>query len=128
MTGVLYPLAAVFLLAIAFMAARASARPRVQSRGPWLIGAAACLLATLITWLYETDFSNLSSSAAPHHINDIVLTALVMAVLALEAVLISLWAMKNHTSKARYLVVFSCTTVVAWFITFFVMSATIPGS
>lgn len=128
MIGLVCVVAVVVLLGTGFMGVRSFKRPGVQSRGPWLIGAVACLVATLVVSNLDTDLANLGQSASPQRIKDFVITLVVMAVLAGEAVLISFWTMKTRAGNATYLLVFSCTTLVAWFITFLVMSSVVPGS
>ena len=57
-------------------------------------------------------------------------TAGIMAVLAGEAVFISRWVLSKLQARApvAYLVVFTCTTVVAWFLTALAVWDFVPGS
>jgi hypothetical protein len=121
-------LALLGLLGAGFMAVRSSRHPWVQMHGPWIIGAIVCLVATLLVSTIDSDLSQLVRSASRQQIKEVLLTTAVMAALAGEAVLISFWAMRTQVNKLNYLLVFSCTTFVVWFITFLVMSTTIPGS
>jgi hypothetical protein len=128
MIGIVAVVGVVVLLGAGFMAIRASKRPTLQRRGPWLFGASACMIATVVVSTFDRDLTSLLEPSSRQQINDILLTAVVMAILASEAVLISRWAMSTRGNKTTHLAIFSCTTLVAWFLTFLVLSSVVPGS
>jgi hypothetical protein len=117
-------------LGVCVLGAARSRRPLLQRHGPWLVGAVACLLATLLISASDDGFGSLFQPVRQHQTRDMFITAAVMAVLAVEAVLISRWVLSKvqGRSAASYLVMFTCTTVVAWFLTALAAWDFVPGS
>ena len=118
-----------FVLGLAFLGVERSRRPKLQRRGPWLVGAAACIMATLIIASSDDGIGSLLQPVRKHQVRDMFVTAAVMALLASEAVFINRWASATAQGRATpYLLVFTCTTVVAWFLTALAFWEFVPGS
>jgi hypothetical protein len=116
-------------LGLAFLAVERSRRPNLRRRGPWLVGAAACIIATLIIAASDTGIGSLLQPVRKHQVRDTFITAAVMALLASEAVFINRWAIATLQGRPTpYLLVFTCTTVVAWFLTALAFWDFVPGS
>jgi hypothetical protein len=54
--------------------------------------------------------------------------AVVLAGLAIEAFLIGRWAIGKQPNPIRYLLKFSCATLLAWLATFFALLDVLPSS
>jgi hypothetical protein len=117
------------VLGLAFLGVERSRRPKLKGRGPWLVGAAACVVATLIIASSDDGIGSLFQPVRKHQVRDMFVTAAVMALLASEAVFINGWASASMKGRAiSYLLVFTCTTLVAWLVTALAFWDFVPGS
>jgi hypothetical protein len=118
------------LLGLAFLGLHKSERHAWRRLGPWLVGAAGCVIATGTIALYDYGISGLLQPTRSHQLQEIATTAAVMALLSSEAVIVSRWAVTTTAARPahRYLVVFTCATLTAWFLTGLLFWATVPGS
>jgi hypothetical protein len=117
------------VLGLAFLGVERSRRPHLQRRGPWLVGAAACVIATLVIATSDDGIGSLLQPVRKHQVRDTLITAAIMALLASEAVFINRWAIATLQGRAAsYLLVFTCTTVVAWLLTALAFWDFVPGS
>lgn len=130
MLGIVLILLIVALLGVAFLGIERSSRARLLRRGPWLVGAVACVVATLIIVTYDAELHSLLDLAQPKRLQDLMVTAAVMTLLAGEAVLVSRCAITTvrRPVGVSYLAVFTSTTLLAWLITALVAWAVVPGS
>jgi len=127
MLGITLILMAVLGLGLAFFSIAQSTAPAVKRRGPWLLGAVACCVATIILETHDRGFGVLFR-LRPDELKALLIGACVIAGLAIEAVLISRWVLTRLPGRASYLIVFSCVTLVAWFATGLALLDFIPGS
>jgi phosphoglycerol transferase MdoB-like AlkP superfamily enzyme len=130
MTSILGVVAIPILLGLAFLGLQQSRHSACRRLGPWIVGATACLIATAALALYDYGFSGLLYPERKHQAREILTSAVAMALLAAEAVLISHWVinMVSIRPRVRYLIIFTCTTLAAWFLTGLLFWATMPGS
>lgn len=126
MVGIAICLVAVLSMGSIFIGLEASQRPALQKWGPWLVGAVACIVATLVVSTYDRNL--FSPPIRRAQLSELLQTTGLMAVLAGEAVVVSRWSMRTQARRPTYLLVFFCITVVAWFLTLLVLSSVVPGS
>jgi hypothetical protein len=128
MQGVAIILASILVLGFAFLSVANSGRPTLQRTGPWLVGAAAWVIGTLVLSTYDDGVAVLLPPFRQHQLRAIFLTSCVLALLASEAVFISRWAITRLSSRSGYLAFFACATLFAWFLTFLALWDVIPSS
>jgi hypothetical protein len=130
MAGVVAIVLLVVLLGLVFLTIERSGRPWLQQRGPWLVGVFVCMAATLIISMYDAELSTPADLMRPRQLREMLITGLVMALLAAEAVLVSRWAVATVRRPAAlsYLATFAAGTLLAWLITALAAWAFVPGS
>ena len=105
-------------------------RPGLRRAGPWFIGAAACLIPTLIIRTYDDGLVSLPKPMRQRDVRDVFVTIGALALLAAEAVFIGRWVRRTLPVRVRvaYLVAFTGITLVVWFVTFVASWAVVPWS
>jgi hypothetical protein len=113
-------------LGLAFLAVEATARPRLRRLGPWLTAASACIIATAIISTYDTSVDRWLRPWRRGQLQELLATAGVLALLSIEATLISRWARMKLSSKPANLGVYTCATLFAWLLTFLALWDVVP--
>jgi hypothetical protein len=115
-------------LGLAFLAVEASGKPQLRKHGPWLIAAVACIVATVVISTYDTSVARWLRPWRRGQLQELLATAGVLALLLIEAALISRWTRTKFARKPAYLGVFTCATLFAWLLTFLALWDVVPSS
>jgi hypothetical protein len=128
MFGILIIVAIVMVLGLAFLGVEQSSRSSVRRRGPWIVAAVAWAIVLVAVSTYDDGLGSLLHPIRRDQLRDLLLAACVFGLMASEAVLVSRWLFKVIRGRAAYVLVFTCTTLFAWFSTCLAVWPFVPGS
>ena len=102
--------------------------PRLRKVGPWLVVSLAASCVGLGTWLSHGGFSTWRECLQTRELMNLAGVTGFLALFASEAALMGRWLLRPGGNPWLSLATFTLGTSLAWFVTFLVLLAVVPGS